>query len=371
MKLNCYVLKSVGITFAMTLGMAAPAQRVTAAQASTRTEGSSASQKITVSVVVEDKSGHPVRGLQAGDFSLLDNAQPQHLAGFRAVDTNEPPSNPTHVLFVVDMINTDFETVAVERQQLKEYIHEHGDRLKFPTTIALMTTTGVKTMSGSTQDGAALLAKLATVETEMRAITQDGGFYGAAERLQKSVDQLNSLSSYEAKLPGRKLFLVLSPGWPIISRASTNADIKQRTATFDTIIKLTNSLREAQVVLYSINPYPTGHGNPFYFQNYLRPVTKAKQAEFGALSLQVLAEHSGGRALNQGLDILEDLRTAMQDAGPYYELTFEAPPVGNSNEYHELRVQTNTPDTKLLTTSGYYTQAQATDLASNSETAPK
>ena len=45
-----------------------------------------ADRRLTLDVVVTDKSGHPVPGLQQQDFTLLDDKQPQTILSFRAVD---------------------------------------------------------------------------------------------------------------------------------------------------------------------------------------------------------------------------------------------------------------------------------------------
>src|SRR6202044_3188095 len=67
------------------------------------TGGAAASGRIKINVVVADKLGHPVTGLQASDFTLLDNKQPQKLIGFRAFDNQTAQTDPVHVVIVVDM----------------------------------------------------------------------------------------------------------------------------------------------------------------------------------------------------------------------------------------------------------------------------
>jgi hypothetical protein len=43
-------------------------------------------RRISLDVVVTDKSGKPVPGLQQQDFTLLDDKQPQTILSFRATD---------------------------------------------------------------------------------------------------------------------------------------------------------------------------------------------------------------------------------------------------------------------------------------------
>jgi hypothetical protein len=118
-------------------------------------------------------------------------------------------------------------------------------------------------------------------------------------------------------------------------------------------------LREAHINLYSLDPFELGRTNPFAYQAYLKGVSKLNQAEYPYLSLQVLAEHSGGRALASGRDVLGEINTAIRDAGTYYQLSFEVPAGEQPNEYHELRVKTDKPDTTARTNASYYAEGGA------------
>jgi len=306
---------------------------------------------ISINVVVSDKLGHPVAGLEEGDFTLLDNKQPQKLVGFRALENK---ASPVHVIIMVDMINTGFDAVARERQELEQFLKEDGGELANPTSIGVFADSGLKVGTGSTRDGNALLAAFNKTQSELRIIGRGTGFYGAADMLEMSLSQLGQLAAYEATQPGRKLILVISPGWPLLPRAGDEADMKQRTWVFNSIVQFTNGLREANIALYCLDPFDLGRTNPFYYQGYLKGIPAAKNAEYADLALQVLAEHSGGEVIINGRDITGALNTAVRDASASYELTFEAAPGDRPNEYHALQVQVAKPNVKVRTTSGYY-----------------
>src|ERR1700679_4016263 len=72
-------------------------------------------RQITLDVVVTDKSGKPVGGLQQQDFTLLDNKQPQKILVFQAATTTDPPVS---VVLVVDEVNTNFTYVSIGRAQI-------------------------------------------------------------------------------------------------------------------------------------------------------------------------------------------------------------------------------------------------------------
>jgi VWFA-related protein len=313
--------------------------------------------RISIDVEVTDKLGHNLAGLKPEDFTLLDNKQPAKILDFREIDARNS-SDPVHVIIVIDMINTGFDAVAREREQLGEFLKQDGGRLAHPITLAMLSESGIKMQQSSSLDGNVLLGSLDDAKSELRMVGRSAGYWGATDRLNWSLNQLTQLTAYEAKQPGRKLAFFISPGWPMLVRASFDATDKQRKWTFDAIMGFTNGLREAHLTLYALDPFQLGRSDPFYYQSFLKPVTTVNHAEYDDLGLQVLAVHTGGLALVTGMDILGELNTAMRDASACYELTFETPPADRRNEYHELHLQVNKPGAQVRTTAGYYANVQ-------------
>jgi VWFA-related protein len=309
-------------------------------------------------VVAEDRQGHPVRGLEAQDFTLLDNGQPRTITDFHAVDTTVTP-DAIHVLIVMDMINTGFGAVAREREELGNYLNQDGGKLSWPTSIGILTEDGVKVMNGSTLDGHVLQTQFQKSQTDLRSVGRAAGFYGAAERMELSLRQISELATVEATHPGRKFIVVIGPGWPMLAGAGVEADIKQRSWVWNYIVQLTNGLRQAHIALYSVNAFDFGgRSNPFYYQGYLKPIKRLDNAEYPDVALQVVAEHSGGRAIPSGHDVQAEINTALRDAGPYYQITFESPSPDHPNEFHELSVHIAKPDLTARTNSFYYANPQ-------------
>lgn len=308
--------------------------------------------KITVDALVLDKRGSPVRGLDSRDFSLTDNGQPLQLADFHAV------AGPSRVVIVLDMINTGFEEVDWEREQLNEFFAQDAAKLKCPVSIAAMTNGGLKMMSGASSDGQALQASFKRFDTDLRPVGHRAGYDVDAVLLQMSLGQIGEVAAVEGSVPGRKLILVLSPGWPMMPGAGNFEDRNQRSWAFYTLLTMVNGMRESHLAIYSLNPYQEGRSNPYYYQAFLKDVTRSDQTEYPYLALPLLAEHSGGRAIVTAKDILGALTAAMRDAGPYYQLTFDKPSAVQPNEYHALRVTTDKPGLTVRTDSGYYANPQ-------------
>ena len=51
---------------------------------------------MNIDVTVMDKRGHPVRGLQRGDFEIIEDDQPQEVSNFFVVDDAAPRLEVRH-----------------------------------------------------------------------------------------------------------------------------------------------------------------------------------------------------------------------------------------------------------------------------------
>src|SRR5277367_762833 len=72
---------------------------------------------ISLDVTAADSTGRSVSGLQQQDFTILDNTQPQKMTSFAAAQgaTADPP---VEVILLIDIVNTGFQRVAYERQEI-------------------------------------------------------------------------------------------------------------------------------------------------------------------------------------------------------------------------------------------------------------
>jgi VWFA-related protein len=313
---------------------------------------------ISLDVRVTDKLGHPISGLKPGDFTLLDNKLPGKILDLHEVDASSSAAEPVQVVIVIDTLNAEIDTIAREREQLTEFLKQNGGHLAYPTSLAMLTDKGLKMGEISTLDGALLQASLDDPNSELHFIGKGAHYWETPARLQWSIDQLAALAAFEAKQPGRKVALILGPGWPMLPFISVDVTDKQRRWAFNYIVGLNNSLREAHLALYVVNPFTLGRIDPFYYESYLKGISNVNQATFPDISLQVLAAHSGGLVEITGLDILGELNTANRDAYPYYSLTFETSPGAAPNEYHDLHVAVDKPGAKVRTSAGYYSNVQ-------------
>ena len=310
---------------------------------------------ITLDVVAAHKLQPPVAGLEPSTFTLHDNKTPRPITSFKAFSGD---NTPVSVTLVIDAVNTNYSTVAEARIQVEAFLKANGGHLTHPTRLAIFTDTGLSIQPAYTRDGNALAQSLDKQNIALREIRRSSGFYGADERTQLSLDTLTRLAQSELNVPDRKFVVWVSPGWPLLSGVRVDLDNKQLESIFHEAVELSALLRQARVTLYNINPIGAGEsvGRAFYYEEYVKGISKPSQAQLGDLSLQVLAVQSGGQAFTGSNDISGMIKSAYEDGSAYYELTFDPTPADHPNEYHQIELQVSQPGLTIRTRQGYYNQ---------------
>jgi VWFA-related protein len=316
----------------------------------------SADNRIYLNVVVTPKDGAPVSGLQQQDFTLLDNKARQTITSFRALGGSAPP---VEVIVLLDAVNTPYDRTAYARQQISKFLRSNGGHLEHPTALAVFTDTTTKIQEGFSTDGNDLSKSLDQYSVGLRDLRRSSGFYGASERFELSVKALHQLAIREATRPGRKVVLWVSPGWPLLSGPNVQLSFTQQKHLFTEVVELSTELRQAGITLYSIDTTGAGEAgtfHAFYYQSFLKGISKPNQVDVGDLSLQVLASQSGGQAVNSSNDVDALLRKCLADLDAYYEISFVPAPADQPNQYHHLEVQIAKPGLIARTRDGYYAQ---------------
>jgi VWFA-related protein len=313
-----------------------------------------AASSISLDVVVTPKSGPPVADLQQQDFTILDNKTPRHITSFHAFGGSQAP---IHVFVVIDAVNVPYQSVAYSRGEIDKFLHANGGRLAYPTQLAFFTDKGMQVQPAFSTDGNELSSSLDHYTVALRDIHRSSEWQ-ESERFDLSISALRSFTQSQANLPGRKLILWVSPGWPLLSGPRIYLDYKQQNQLFSLIVGLSTQMREAGVTLYNVNPIGAaeGVGRAFYYQDFLKGVSKAGQVQVGDLSLQVLATQSGGLVFTGSNDLTAMLKECVADGQAYYELSFDPPRADHADEYHHIEVQVAKPGLTARTREGYYLQ---------------
>lgn len=310
---------------------------------------------IHLNVVVAPRKGdNPVAGLPQSAFTVLDNGKPQPIQSFRAIAGSAPS---TQVMMIIDAVNVPYVQLAYEREQVDKFLRANDGKLAQPIALGLFTDTTAE-MTGFTSDGNGLSKTLAAKEIGLRDLRRSAGFYGAEERLDISLKGMQQFVARARALPGRKVIIWVSPGWPLLSGPGVQLTGRQQDSLYHQIIAISKLIREANVTIYAVNPLGAQQ-NPqwtFYYESFLKGVQKPSQVDPGDLGLQVLAVQSGGLVLNSSNDVAGLLQRCMDDLKAYYEITYAPPPADAPDQFHKVQVSVSVSDATARTINGYYSQ---------------
>jgi VWFA-related protein len=323
---------------------------------------SGANRQITLDVVVENKSGKPQTGLQQEDFTLLDNKAPQKILTFNAVNEATVKADPpVKVILLIDTVNTETDPISDARLQIEKYLRRNDGKVAYPTSIAVFSESGLKMSGTPSLDGNALSASLqATKAIGLRSLHAAAGRSGDSDRFVSSITGLNALVAAQSRVPGKKIVIWFSSGWPLLLGTDLTMTLKTKQDLFASVVAASEALRRYHLTLYNIDPDNT-FGGPnrsakFSYTHFVKGVSAAGDTSPANLSLQVLATQSGGKVLINGNDIASEIQSCVDDANAYYVLSFDRAIAEHPDQYHGLELKVNKPELTTRTTTGYYSQ---------------
>ena len=310
----------------------------------------SKSRVIRLDVVVSGHKDAPVVGLSGSDFSILDNGIPQKITSFQPITGEECP---VEVILVMDDVNTRYADLAYARQQMRKFLKANGGRLPYPTTLVTFSDLHTKSMMLFTRNGSLINQAIDAEGLGPRAIGQSAGVEGGVNRANKSVKLLWRLIDLEAPLPGRKLILWMSPGWPLLVPLDPEMSASQQYRIFNEYRALSDDMREGRVTLYMIDPEGIADGDALEYAEFLKPVRRMREMRHGDLSLQTFVVHSGGLVLGLSNSFSGMMQKVYDDPRTFYEITYDAP-LDKPDKYHAIEIKVDKPGVKVRTTAGYY-----------------
>jgi VWFA-related protein len=313
---------------------------------------------VKLDVVVTDKSGKPVSGLDLNDFTLLDNGQPGKILSFHAIGASaEEAQPPVEVILLIDAANSQFQGISDVCEQFRRFLSRNGGHLAQPVSIAVLTDGNLDLQPRPSLDGNALAADVNKIENRLRTVGPRAGNNGAVERFQFSVQMLKELAESEAKKPGRKLLVWAGHGWPVFDSSLPLVPSKTQLQTyFSMIVQLSTLLREARLSIDSVVPGSGLASNDY--ERFLSGVKAPENANTADLALKVLVLQSGGRILGPDNDMAGQIVTCIRDASAFYTLSFDPPRAEHANEYHDLQIQIGKPKLTARTNTGYYNRPE-------------
>jgi VWFA-related protein len=338
---------------------------------------------VVLDVVVTDKAGHPVDGLEAKDFQVFEDGQLQRIrsleppaahtlpptslaAGASAsFDPAQPASfghSPVSIL-VLDQLNTHFADSSFARRAMHDYLASQPSLLSQPTTLLSVSDNRLKLLQAFTRDRDLLLQALASAPTEYAWKLEVNGKtdHGPIERLDQSLSALEQIAESNARIPGRKNLIWVGGGFPSLDPESVDGDDLQEVR--NTIQHVTNVLLDARITMYAIDPSNSAPG--------MTEITDAAQMGFvqagGDLTagsadpfsasedFDKLGPVTGGRIVRGMNDIAQQIASSVDLGSNFYTISYA--PSSESEaaaKYRNIRVVCLHPGLTVTTRSGYY-----------------
>jgi VWFA-related protein len=325
---------------------------------------------VQIHVVAEDAQGRPIANLQRANFQVLDDGKPQPLTFFEidpapsathssntARGTADTPGDlDTYALILLDWVNTNY----VDRLRAQDHLIKllTGFLPRQHTALYLLSREP-QLLQDFTSDRPALLAAVQslplgfvdddTVPTgrfdaragslPARRLTAEEQIFAFNNKVNDSLQTLNSMADRLSNVPGRTSLLWISAGFPMtiddkVVPGAKPAEIE----FFHDIEKTLGRLNRADVAVYAVDPRGlamTGRGFP------------ATLIEFAA--------RTGGTAFHDRNDLDTGMRLALDDSQTGYTLGFTVP-ANEAPGFHEIRVRVNRSAVRLRYRESYRLQ---------------
>jgi VWFA-related protein len=358
-------ISSRALIFTLCFSLSAAAQQIEAGssaqvQSSVSSAQSGAPAVIHLNVVVTDKSGKPVLGLPQQEFTVLDNKKPTNILSFQAPSAGAPAADDTtEIVLVFDEVNTPFSRTANARLDVNKFLLQNGGKLAHPVSVAFFSYLGLQMQATPSRDGNSLIAMLDQHAATLRSTSHDGGRGAEEDQVQASLKAINVLAAKEQTKPGRKIVILISPGWPSMNGRRADFSSSQSKAMFNTLVYTATSLLRAGITLYSVDPMGMANADIARVANYkdfLKGVPSQDQVQVGNIALQVFATQTGGQVVYGDSSVLEEINRCVADLDAFYTLTIPVAPADHPSTYHGIDVNMATKGLKARTLTGYYAQ---------------
>lgn len=317
---------------------------------------------VRVDATVTDGAGRPVLDLAAEDFEVFEDEAPQVIESFKLVevsgrqapgdDLSLPIRSPEHAaaeaarddvrlfaIFLDDYHVSRLGPSITARAAMTRFVR---DFLRPTDLVAIMDPLTPLSALRFTRDRAVLLDRIKafdgrrgiyfparSVLEEQQMLSRNPGLV----RVQVTMSALEALVTHLGSLrEGRKAVILVSEGFPILSRAAS--DLSDR---FRDLVRAANRNNTA---IYGMHPGGLG----------LRT--------FGSDTLRVLAAETGGRAIVDTNDPMRGLEQVMRDASAYYLLGY-ASNLPLDGKYHKVRVRLKRRGIHVHARQGYWAPSAA------------
>jgi VWFA-related protein len=372
---------------------------------------------IQVPVVVTDKSGKHLHGLNKEDFTVLESGKPVKVAAFEELTADgapimQPaavagqfqnlslagPSPRNVVVIVLDTVNTPFLDQAYGRKELVKFL-AHNVSTGQVLSLMLITSHGLKVVQGLTGDPTRLAAalkkasgeisQLETVSTEAQADAVTGdlppttfspsadpfaaldSFVEYGDAMEAQFRQANAIETTMngflgiawslSGVPGRKSLIWATGGFPFSMDSPASVPGGYLSLLYERTML---ALNEAEVSVYPVDI--RGLMNNSIFADATRSISVTGLNASRQLSnrmwlqqskfdtLNDFADMTGGKAFYNTNDLAGSFQRAADDGKSYYMLGYYLDTQNNKPGWRKLQVKLDRKDVEIRARTGFF-----------------
>jgi VWFA-related protein len=344
------------VTVCLVLGLAAPAAQAQHNAASlpnpkNPTLSGTATLHVTsrltlVDVTVTDSEGHAVHGLKRSDFTVLEDGKPQPIRNFQEVGAERPGASSTIAprnILLLDALNTappdatnanQVSAALGDQSWMQAEAEKYLQEMPPGTQVAILKMGKmIETLQNFTSDPELLSASVEKMEINLDGVgvSQEMMCTQQHSRNQMTLDSLNWIASSMYGIEGRKNLVWLTRGIPSITETGASSCLPDYSADLH---KAYNLLAAAQVAVY--------------------PVGLDIGIDVGTMSMDSVADATGGVAHYNSNDVAAGIASAIEDGSHYYSISYTPPSVASEGAHHTIRVNLDRPGMHLVYRNGYY-----------------
>ena len=362
---------------------------------------------VLLDVVVTDSKGHPVHGLTAQNFQLLEDGKPQTitsleehhpLSAAELASQPKPPalapntftnarSAPTpglvktaSTVFLLDALDTPLSAQSYVRDQLLAYFNT----MQPGTEVAIFQLdTQLRLLQGFTSDPAVLRAAVHDRDKPLQTAIPGGpGYVTQALRMDVLNGAMQSLGSYLSSRPGRKnliWFTAHIPRYAYDNGTALGGALRDSESFLFDYSKATDALVLGQVSVYPIDSRGL-QTDPAFSASERRGPSPASAGRFATrqffdhTDLDAVAEATGGKAFYNTNGIRQIVSEVVDTGSNFYTLSFSPENKQWDGRYRTLKVQVEgspAPESvQLAYRRGYFAVRDAPSLAHKAQAPP-
>jgi VWFA-related protein len=345
-------------------------------------------REVLLDVVVTDASHHPMTGLKASDFTVIEESAPQRITSLdehHAMSAEDlarikaspalPPNTFTNftpvvntnasTVILLDALNTRVGAQMSLRQELISYLK----RMQPGTPIAIFQLdTEMRLIQGFSSDPQVLLAA-AQSKRDMPSLREPiRGSKDEYYRAKNAIlhEGLDMMGRYLAAYPGRKNLIWFTgqlPSW--LSGDATVTDVERRVGNpfkddfsvfDDSATGFTDALTLSRVAVYPIDAREL-MTDPRFSAESGRP---GGGTGFGAalamnqMNLDAIAEATGGKAYYNTNRLDQVIAEIVNNGSNYYSIAYSTSNQNWNGGFRHIKLAVNRPGLKLQYRPGYY-----------------